>query len=75
MKEFFYPLPKTDITQAEQCVEISFCVPCDDILLANIRGALWSLTKWHAWERDEQKRAKDVAQCLRHWLEDTYQEC
>lgn len=74
MKTMFYPLPG-DIENATECVEISFCVPCDQKLLEAVRGAIWSLTKWWVWQRDENRTGSKVAQCLRHWLEDTYEEC
>jgi len=53
-----FPLPAvTDPPRQCLCIEI----PADDDHKRVIAGLLWQLTNWYNWQRDPDKRGKDVA--------------
>lgn len=69
-----YELPDS-IPDETDLVEISFCLPCDERILAAARGAIWGLALWINWQRSSDKRAAKVARLIRDVLECTYEEC
>jgi hypothetical protein len=70
-----YKLPPDDAYLNAELVEISFCLPCDEAILAAARGAIWGLALWVNWHRDSERRAAPLAAFIRELLECHYQEC
>ena len=58
-----YPLP--DTVEPPDMVCLKVWVPDEPTYRTNVLGALWELGKWFRHERDELKRAREVAQVWR----------
>jgi len=59
MSDLGYPLPLVINPPDSICVQIQ--VPNDIGHIGAFMGQIWALTRWHSWQRDDQKQGKDVA--------------
>jgi len=69
MPKSTYPLPDTTPDRT-RCVQIQ--IPDDDAYLQMLLDALSDLSKWLSYERDADRRGKDVAAAWRNALGTTY---
>jgi len=76
-----FPLPPTDEPTAYKCIKLDVPLEPPEYRMAFL-GAILGLTKWFAWDRDEQKRGILVSQAYKavfdsafEQLNDNLQEC
>jgi len=61
--KMFWPLPRTVDTIPRLCYQVE--VPNDERHIAAFMGAIYGLSRWYNWERDETHTAKDIAEVWR----------
>lgn len=65
MAQHGYPLPPETESDSQDEVCVSFRIPNNDAYIAAAKGAIYELTKWYNWERNNARRGKETARRMR----------